>query len=386
MLDGLTRLVDKSLVVVMPQANEVRYRMLETIHEYAREKLIDAGEIGLMRVHHLEFYVQLAERAEPLLQGTEQKQWLDRLEAEDDNLRAALAWSLDGGAVTQGLSLAAALSDFWHLRGYLSEGRQWLKRMLANSPDAPTPSRAKAILQSGWLALQQGAISQAKTMGGESLALYRELGDQPGIAYALVLLGTALHFLEDNERAASLLQESLALFRQLDDRSGYAYALLWVARGQMRRGETTQAAALLEASLDVFRELGNKDNLSFALGSLGDLARHQGDYARAADLRKESLRLAWEIGSKVETCYALEHLALIASANGAPERAVKLWGTAEVLRESLNRSLAPSYAAEYGPAVTGARAQLGEERFAAAWAEGRAMRLEQAIELALTQA
>jgi predicted ATPase/DNA-binding SARP family transcriptional activator len=383
-LDGLTHLVDKSLVAVTPQTNEVRYRMLETIHEYAREKLIDAGEIEMMRAYHLKFYVQFAEQAEPLLQGTEQKQWLDRLEAEDDDLRAALAWSLGGGAVTQGLTLAVALAEFWHLRGYLSEGRQWLKRMLANGSDAPPALRAKAIRQSGWLALQQGAISQAKAMGEECLTLYRDLGDQPGIAYALVLAGTAAHFLGEDEQAASLLQESLSLFQQVDDRSGYTYALLWVARGQMRRGETTQAAALLESSLDAFRELGNKDNLSFALGSLGDLARRQGDYARAADLRKDSLRLAWEIGSKVETCYALEHLALIASANGAPERAATLWGTTEVLRESLNRSLAPSYAAEYGPAVAGARAQLGEERFAAAWAAGRALPIEEAIELALT--
>jgi hypothetical protein len=151
----------------------------------------------------------------------------------------------------------------------------------------------------------------------------------------------------------------------------------------MRRGENTQAAALLETSLVGLRKEGNKVNTSFAVGSLGDLARRQGDYTRAAELRKESLRLAWEVESKVEVCYALEQLALIAMVNGWPERAVKLWGATEILRESIDRSMAPSYEVEYHPAVANARAQLGEERFAVMWMEGRTLTIEQAVDWAL---
>lgn len=311
--------------------------------------------------------------------------WLERLELEHDNLRAALAWALEGGSKIAGLRLAGALAEFWLLHGHLSEGRQWLERILAGTPGAPTAARAKAILESGSLALRQGAILEASIMGEESLALYREMGDQDGIAKALVLSGTASHFLGNNEQAAVLLQESLPLFQQVGDRSGYAYALLWIARGDMRRGENAHAIALLEASLGAFRELGDKDNLSFALGSLGDLARRQGDFVRATDLRKESLRLAWEAGSRVEVSYALEQLAMIAIGQREPERAVTLWGATEVLRESISRPMVCTYQVEYGPAVLGVRAQLGEERFAAAWAQGRAMTFAQAVHYALAE-
>lgn len=381
-LDLLTSLTDKSLVVMERKNKATRYRLLETVRQYAFEKST-AEEAQGARNRHLEFFVQMAEEAQPQLRRPEQTIWLGRLELEHGNLRAALEWARGGGSKVAGLRLAGALAEFWRLHGHLTEGSQWLARMLAGAPCAPEPVRAKALLEFGSLVLRQGAISEASRMGDESLALYRELGDQDGIAHALVLSGSAAHFLGNDEQAKLLLQESLPLFEQVGDRSGYAYAQLWMARGEMRRGEHARAAALLEVSLGVFREVGDKDNLSFALGSLGDLARHQGDYARAASLRKESLRLAWEAGSPVEVSFALEQLAMIAMAQREPERAVTLWGATEALRESTSRPMVRTYQAEYDPAVAEARTLLEEDRFASAWAEGRAMTIEQAVRYAL---
>jgi predicted ATPase/DNA-binding SARP family transcriptional activator len=386
-LDGLTHLIDKSLVVVTPQANEVRYRMLETIHEFACEKLSEADEIEAVRAHHLEFYVQFAEQVEPFLRDANQNQWLDRIEAEHDNLRAAFAWSLESGKATIGLHLAIALGDFWQRRSHVSEGSNWLGKALPAANPISVPTLADALIQLANLMWQQGNCQQASEFFEEGLMLCRKLGDPQRTARALSVGGKVAHAQGDRERAAWRLEESLALFREVgaSDKWGTAIVLLWLADVRMRQGDNERAALLCEESLDLFRELGDSWGIAFSLGTAGEMARRQGDPTRAVALFAEALKLHWELGNKVNIPFSLEALAIVATVQGQPDRAARLWGAAEATREATNTPVPSSYENDYASFVEDARTQLTEPVFVAIWAEGRAMTLDQAIELALEQ-
>jgi non-specific serine/threonine protein kinase len=386
-LDGLTHLVDKSLVVVTPQANEVRYRMLETIHEYACEKLSEADEIQAVRAHHLEFYVQFAEQVEPFLRGANQNQWLDRIEAEHDNLRAAFAWSLESGKAKLGLRLAIALGDFWWRRGHVSEGSNWLGKALPAANHISAPTLADALIQLANLMWQQGNCQQASEFFEEGLMLCRKLGDPQRTARALSVGGKVAHAQGDRERAAWRLKESLALFREVgaSGKWGTATALLWLADVRMRQGDNERAALLCEESLDLFRELGDSWGIAFSLGTAGETARRQGDPTRAVALFAEALKLHWELGEKGDIPFLLEALAIVATVLGQPDRAARLWSAAEASREATNTPVPSSYENDYASFVEDARTQLTEPVFVLIWAEGRALTLEQAIEYALEQ-
>ncbi len=188
-LDLLTHLVDKSLVVVEEQLGETRYRLLDTVRQYSREKLLESKEASAVRKRHRDWYVKLAERAEPEMHGPNQVIWLERLETEHDNLRAALEWSLGGGETEAGLRLAGAIWDFWRLHGYLSEGRRWLEGFLSRSSGVSTPARVKALQAAATLGLFQCDFERATTLSEECLTLSRELGDKEGIAFSLINLG-----------------------------------------------------------------------------------------------------------------------------------------------------------------------------------------------------
>jgi non-specific serine/threonine protein kinase len=382
-LDLLTSLVDQSLVQYEPQSGQGRYRLLEAVREYAQERLGGADEAAAVRTGHLDFFVRLAERAEPEREGSDQVAWLDRLEREHDNLRAALDWAEAQGRGEVGLRLGGALGWFW-FRSYLGEGRERLARLLAlRGSEVRTGARAKALRAAGMLARLQEDYGAARVLFEESLAIFRELGDKPGIAWMLNSLGSAARQQADHGAARALHEESLAIFRELGDKGGIAWSLgrlAWAAYGQ---GDHGAARALHEESLAIFRELGDKTGIAYSLLGLGDLARAQGDCGAARALIQESLAIFRALADKAAIVIDLEGLAAVAAAQAQSERAACLFGAAEALRELLGAPLPPADRAEHDRSVAAAGTALGEAAFATAWAEGRAMSWDEAACVAL---
>ncbi|MFN4218073.1 MAG: ATP-binding protein [Candidatus Bipolaricaulia bacterium] len=420
-LDLLTNLVSKSLVAFEERDEEARYRLLETVRQYARDKLLETGEAARIRDRHRDWFLAFAERAESALQGPEQALWLKRLETEHDNLRAALEWSSNDAEI--GLRLAGALWLFWYLRGYVSEGREWLRQSLERTGHAPSPLRAKALYGTSMLARAQDDYAQATALLEESLMLYRllkdkhgvasvlgnlgviafargdyaratklheeslehfrELGDTVGIASALSELGNVALYQNDIARAEELLEESLALSRAAQDDQGVALALRRLGAVLLQKGERARAKALLQESLELYRGLGAVPGLASVLNSLGMVALSEGDAQRAGKLICESLIKYRDVGDKWHVALCLDRLARVAAAQGGWGRAAQLLGAEEALRETIGAPLPPSEHEGREETLQRAHERLGEELFAAAWADGYAMKLDQAIAFAL---
>ena len=385
-LDLLTSLVDKSLVVAEERGGATRFRLLETMRAYARERLRESGEEAEWQNRHLGYFVALAEEAEPQLTGADQEAWLERLETEHENLRSALAWSsAAGGDGAGGLRLAGALSWFWYVRGYLGEGRGWLSGSLAAAHDGlPAAARAKALHGAGVLASEQGDYPAARALHEESLAIRRVLGDRRGIAASLSNLGVMAQEQSDYAAAQVLRQESLALFRELGDRRGVAALLNNMGVVADEQGDYAAARALHEEALAIRRELGDRLGIAISLNNLGLVAREQGEYAGAHKLHAEALAIRRELGDRRGICASLDGLANVAFALAEPHRAARCWGAAERLREEIGAPRPLSERARYDSQVAVARAASNDDAaFELAWREGRAMSLEQAIVFAL---
>jgi predicted ATPase/class 3 adenylate cyclase len=338
-LDLLTSLVDKSLVVAEGLNGDIRYRLLETIRQYGLEKLRRSSDISAVHGRHLAWYLDLAERAEPELRGPDQKGWLSQLEMEHDNLRAALEWTKVGeGCAEAGLRLAGALHRFWAMGGYLSEGREWLEGAVKRT-EAPSPARAKAIFGAAALAFGQGDYVRAEDLSEQSLALYRERGDKAGIALSLNILAFLSRNRGDHGRAVTLLEDSLTLCRQLDHKWVLAETLFILALTVRRRGDYERAKALLEESLIMWRQTGDKSGLARSLASLGVVARLQGDYARAQALQEESLALHKELGHRFEVAEVLLMLGTVAQNQGDYARATALYEECLILSRELGYKL-----------------------------------------------
>ena len=402
-LDGLASLVDKSLVRQTEGADgESRFRMLETIREYALDRLAASGEADMLGQQHLTFFLQLAEAAAPALRGPEPGAWLARLEAEHDNLRAALAWSLRPESTQEGVKQALRLSvaawGFWTWHGHLGEGRQWLALALARSNEDSAASASLASLRgvalkvAGNLAWEQGDYAAARAHAEESLALMRQLGDRPGTAGALNQLGLVVRDQGDYATARVLTEESLALMRQLGERVGDKANITWVLHNlgnlAFYEGDFAAARAFHEESLALRRELGDKGGIAAGLAALGMMALEQGDYA-ARQRFEDSLTLLQKLGDKQGVAECLEGLAGVAGALGGerrqPARAARLWGAAKALREAIDARQPPAQRLRCEHHLAVARAQLDEATWEAALNEGRAMPLEQAIAYALEE-
>ncbi|MBI1744576.1 tetratricopeptide repeat protein [Candidatus Acetothermia bacterium] len=409
-LDLLTQLVDKSLVIMEEKSGEGRYRLLETVRQYGYEKLVKAVEVKLIRDRHLDFFLKFAEEAEPKLQGAEQKLWLNRLETEHDNLRAVLAWSVESSEKAEtGLQLAGVLWRFWEVRGHFTEGRRWLEEALTRTP-ARTAARAKALNGGGNLALDQGDyiaarllyqeslaiqrelenkggiaaslhnlgnvaymqgnFTEARSLYEESLAIKRELGDQRGIAYSFGNLGGVAHDQGDYIAARSFHLESLAIKRNLGDKRGIAASINNLGEVARAQGDYTEARSLYEESLAIKRELGDKRGITFSLNNLGNVAYAQGDYVSARAFYQESLSIQRELVDKQRIAESLEGLAGVDCAEGQFERATQLLGAVESLRKGIGTPLSSLERTEYERTVAAARAARGEEAFAKAWAKG----------------
>lgn len=388
-LDLLTQLVSKSLVVMQEQEGEVRYHLLETVRQYALEKFPGSMEIKRARDRHLDFFVRLVEEIEPKLQGEEQAIWLGRLEIEHDNLRAALDWSLSGGELEGGLRLAGALWLFWDVHGYHPEGRTWSDRLLAechSSASAPSASaRAKLLYTTAHLRQRQGDLERARKHYTASLAVYQQLKREAQVAMVLRGLGEIAQDEGDLTGAQSFYERSLALFRQLGDTKGSGFVLGHLGIVALLQGEYEKAAALCTEALALGREHKDRRTIAIALTTLGFASLGRSQRQQAAIQFADALALQATLTDKWVAQYSLMGMALVALATNHPSRAARLLGMAEALRESIGTPIPPSQRPRYHLLVEAVRSQLDEVTFSETWEEGRAMTLEQAIEFALKE-
>lgn len=467
-LDLMTQLVNKSFVIgEREQGREARYRMLEIIRQFAIERLLEAGKGEQTRKQHFEFFLQRAEQIEPNVRRPHLPDYLNQLEAEHDNLRAALEWSLaqaDYGEA--GLRMAGALFSFWDQRGYRGEGRTWLARALDN-PAAPSAgeARAKALYGAGclagaegdnqttrtlleesvnlWRALGsagltglahtlsilgqimrgQGDLSTARALGSEAIAIFRKQDERWGLAWALSYMGMTLRDQEDFALASSFIEESVSLWRDLGNQFGLAEAIRKRGNNAMRQGnyelaqrafadslaitrnlgnkeavaqllielgqvtlcldDRVQAAAYVQEGFDLFRESRNKAWLADCLYYSGLLAGFEGDNHQARIFLEQALVLSRQAGSIWVRANVLMGLAGVAAADAQARRAAHILGAADTQLE-LGASYWDAAESRYiERAVASAVAQLGEDAFAEAYAEGQAMTFEQAADYAL---
>ncbi|MGH2347813.1 MAG: ATP-binding protein, partial [Chloroflexota bacterium] len=304
LLDGL---IAKSLAQIVETADgEVRYGLLETMRQYGLERLAQAGELTKVRDRHLRWCVALAEEAVPALAGPEQQTWVNRLEAEHDNFRAALTWSeQECRHPISGLRLASALWRFWLVHGHLAEGRRRLDHALTMADAAPIATRAAALWGAGNLAHRHGDFAQAGLLHRQSLALFRELRDERGIANSLNGVGLVAWSLGEYGQAMTAFEESLSLRRELDDWSGIATALSNLGCVARSMGDYRRARALFEEALTLDRVQGHKLNSAIAMSNLGSVLERQGDHGRGAALHRESLALFRELGDTTGIAMAL---------------------------------------------------------------------------------
>jgi predicted ATPase/DNA-binding SARP family transcriptional activator len=321
--DILTELRERSLVIANEVGDEMRYRMLETLREFAGEHL-DPAETCEARRAHAEYFLSLAVAAEVPLSGPEQALWLAHLEADYDNLRAALAWSLEeDGAAQTGLRLGGALALFWDVRGYLDEGQDWLDRLLAlpreDTGAHSTAVRAKALTARGYLARNQGASAEIDAAMREALTLWRSLGDSQGMATALMTLATLAYSREDCDEARAFLEEGLALARGIGDQSLVARALLNLGNIALEQGELAQAWNLYTESLGLFQSSGARIRTAYALNNMGLVARYQDDLATAETLLKDALQICREFSDRTGVAEALLNLGTVYRLTGRHE-------------------------------------------------------------------
>ncbi len=390
-VDGMLALVDKSLLRQEEgkgdMAGEPRFFMLVTIRDYAIERLEESGEADRLRREHANFFLKLAEEAEQHLTGAEQVAWLSRLEDEHDNLRAALGWSTGAGGYAETASrLCWALWRFWARHSYYTEGRSWFEAALQAGSEASAPLRAKALYGLGVMLKRQGQFESALSVLEEALALFREQGDKLFLSWVLNDLGSVSNSVGDLERAATFLEESLALKRELGNKWDIAGSLTVLGEWARLQDDYERAAALNEESLALCREMDkavDKHSMGYPLGNLGSVEIRRGNYERATLLLAESLAIFREVGDKQVIAMCLASLAGVAGFVGQPEKAARLFSATAAQLEEISSTLDTADQRDYDLNLAAARAQLDEAAWQAAWAEGRAMSMEQAIEYAL---
>src|SRR5215204_3562570 len=399
--------------------------MPEDGHEYAREKLEESGKAEEVKQRHAEYFLALAEEANAQLRGPEAAQELERLEAEHDNMRAALTWALQRVEAELALGLVGALWWFWSLIGHYGEGRRWLEEAMANGRRGSIELRAMALAGVGARAMDQGDLERAEAAsieglklleGGaseraeakpylllhlghvalerkdydkateafeDSLALSRDLGLGRWVASSVMSLATVTHMQGDLKRATQLYEEGIDLFKERGDRLGLAMSLGNLGLVMYSRGDLGRAAEFTEEGVSLLRELGAEAHTAVGLCNLGWIVLLQNDVGKAADLFEESLRQSSDTGMEPVVLTALEGCACTAGARGEARRAARLWGAAQALQEARGIPRDTDWLAEADALIYDVCSGLGEEAWEEALAEGRVLTIEEAVSYAL---
>jgi predicted ATPase/DNA-binding SARP family transcriptional activator len=384
--EKLEALADRSLLQREEHRGARRYRMLETIREFALDRLEGGESAEELRRRHAERFALLAEEAAASLwdsvQGPGRAELLDRLELEYGNLRGALAWADQADPQTE-LRIAVGLFEFWLSRSHSQEGSDWLERALAQTPDAEPSLRARALHSAAFLAFEVGDLERGSALGDESLALYRTLGDPEGIGRTAHMLAQGASAMGERERAIAFAEESLRLARELGHVRGLIVSLREMGVLAADGGDRARAEMVLEEAERLARSHGDDAALADVLLSRSRLALEAGDPEAASRLATTCVPLYRTYGTTAGIAWAVLVLALAAEAGGRPERAVRLFGAAEALREAAGTGVLGADTDVVDGALLRAREALGEAEFATARAEGRALAPEDAMALAV---
>ncbi|HEY7034069.1 MAG TPA: tetratricopeptide repeat protein [Thermomicrobiales bacterium] len=382
-LDGIASLVDKSLMQQATRPDGTpRFRMLETIREFGMEQLAVIGETEATMRRLAGWCSGQMEGIEEAYFTTMQGRWMDRMGNEHDNVRAAMAWAIDRGDAATAQTLIGRLLWFWVPFGYLSEGRSWGERALALGRASPTPERAMTLATTGTVVWRQGDTHQARKLAAEGLSLSRQTGQVIPEGNSLLVLGWTAEDEGRFDEAEAHFTEALRHFRAHGIATWAGFALNDLGHVDYARGDVARATVRFEEARDIFRSTSNTFGLGMVLSNLGKSARRQGDYPRAAALFTESLVHRYEQGDKQSIASSLRSLAFVAAVMRQHTRAARLWGAADALTESIGAP-PPRHADRAQDAIAATRRGLGEADFAAAWAAGRALSLDDAVAEAL---
>ncbi|MDX1417529.1 MAG: tetratricopeptide repeat protein [Candidatus Promineifilaceae bacterium] len=378
---GLEVLIDHSLIRPSGAAAEPRFVMLQTIADYARQKLQNNGEESALRRAHLSFFTQLAEQARSYLETAEQDLWFDHLERDHDNFSAALQFAIAENDGLRGVRLAQALRIFWFSRGHLVEGRQFLRRLL--SLELPPADRAAVLDSAGFLARYHGDYAAAERYIMEGLALARELGDQHATADSLANIGFVYLQQERLAQARATYKEALAIYGELRNEQGTADASIHLGLIAFYERDTSLAQQYYQRSLAIWQRLGDKQGIVYTQHMLGDAAFLEGRYETAAGLYLESLQEALVLSFQLVIAAAMEGLALIAAVREQSQRALQLAGAAHELRRRANIPASPAREVFIEQGLAAAWENLGEEVGENSWRGGREMSFEAAADYAV---
>jgi predicted ATPase/DNA-binding CsgD family transcriptional regulator len=386
----LPLLVGKSQVGLEEHVGQPRYRLLETLRQYAAEKLREAGEEATLRQRHLEWFARLAEQAEEPLWTADRQAWLDRLKAETNNLRAALEWSElasadpqhAAAAVPAGLRLGGALWHFWDMQGYASEGQTHVLALLDTGRGDPA-TRAKAMHAAAYLTYARGDAAGGSRLAAQAIAHGRDVLDPFLRASTLVGLALGKLLAGDAAEATALCSDGLAHCRADGDRRGMYYSLYGLAEIARVQGDLTRAIQLMEEAHRLTLEQADSWSIAFALSTLGNLTLVAGDLVRSRALQQESLRLRYSMDDAVGMARCLDGLGWLARAQGQPVRAARLFGAADALRHRVGNAPHPPWQAEHERHRNATRSSLGHDAFSAELSAGRALELSEAVEYAL---
>jgi predicted ATPase len=425
LLDGLLSLLEKSLLWQKEGADgEPRFMMLDTIYEYAQERLVERGEAETLRRRHAAYFLELAETGEREYKGPQQKMWIERLDAEHDNFRAALRWSIEQAEWETAARLAGALGRFWYVRGYLSEGRNWIEHILSEQSGLPAEKRIYVLTWAGALAWAQGDLQHARARMEENLVRRRQSGDRAAIAVAINNLGAIVHeqgdhtgasvlfeeclpidrelgdpwriattlsnigfaaiYLGQYERARALQLESLALRRQIKDVAGEALSLINLGLVPLHEGRPDEAIPIFQESMGVAQQLNDRRNIFLSKLYLALALLTRGDTAAAQPYYQEALRLAQALGDRYGMMRAIAGLGTLAQQGGQGERAARLIAAAQTQHQRIGAPITPAEQASLDHTLAAIHAQPAAT-WQAAWQEGEKMSLEEAVRYALDE-
>lgn len=385
----LGALIEQSLVVVQTSKAgvETRYGMLEPVRQYARQKLEESGEDERVSMRHAEYYLALAEQARAELHGPRQAEWLDRLAREHDNVGAAMAWLLERGKPGEVARIGWGIYEFWFRRGYIGEGLRWMERVLAEEGAMPDLARPRALFVAAILSFLRGEADRAAVVATESVAAARAAGDPETLAYALGMKGLASLSRGDLDTAEAVLSESLRLFRELGDPHSVSSGLYGPANLALARGNGSEAMRLLGEGEALSREAGNWSMLANFLGTQALLKRLEGNDAGTGELLRESVEIAGMLRDDYNVVFCATGLAGVAAREGRAKRAARLFGVADALSEKTGAGVSWSVLRSLNERdLASTREMLGPGTFEKAWAEGRAITLEEAVAYALSGA
>lgn len=383
-LDNLSQLVQKSLVEVDDQRDEARYQLLETVRQYAREKLEESGELQCLNDKHLDFFLKHAEDIAPKLQEKDPGQWYQALNHDHGNLRSSLDWGLQQEKADQVLRLCVALAWFWLIQGYLMEGQAYTMRALEIQQDRQDDTQADGLLWAGIFTVDLGSYEEGKVLLEASLEQHQKLEDQKGVASVMVNLGIVENNLKNTEQARQLYEDAIEIYRQQGEQYSLGNALNNLGGIHLEQGALNTAYRLFEESLDICNESGQTQGVAIAMGNLGVVLFRQSDLNNAQIYFKKALEIYQAIGDRFGIASSLSDIAMVLHQSGKPQEAAMLQGASGQLLQTLNMPLEPLEKENFNRTQAALRQEMGTESYQKAFDEGRQLLLDQAVDLALS--